>query len=74
MKYCQIKIVRPIVLHDKEVVNIDELRKELTLYKELGANGIYVYRQGIDYPHGRGWIHCCLLRNRKGRKRSYNMG
>lgn len=53
MKHCKIKIIQPIVLHDKEEVNIDELKQELILCKELGATGIYVYRQGIDYPYGR---------------------
>lgn len=52
MKYCQIKIVQPIVLHDKEEIDINELKIELELCKELGVKGIYVYRQGVDYPHG----------------------
>lgn len=52
-KYMEIKIVRPIILHEDEVVNLKKLEKELEILSSINGiknTGIYVYKKGFDYP------------------------
>lgn len=56
MEHFKIKIERPFVLHINEVLDIQKLKEELLLYKNVSKSsgrdfGLYVYNEGYDYPH-----------------------
>lgn len=64
MKHFKVKIERPFVLHIGEVLDIQDLKKELLLYKSVSKSsgrdfGLYVYNDGHDYPHSSafGMVH-----------------
>lgn len=51
MKYMTAKIIRPVTIHGGEIVDVDELIKELNVQKRINSSqGMYVYAAGHDWP------------------------
>lgn len=51
MKYMTAKIVRPVVIHGGEVVNIKELAREIRVQQSINqVLGVSVYAEGHDWP------------------------
>ena len=61
MKYMVVKVVRPIVIHGGEVVDVKELAQEIRVQQSIDkTRGVYVYAAGHDWPESSAGkiIHC----------------